>query len=366
MWALFIAGLASLVYLTLLFCLKIGVNKLGQSTDPEPVGEIAVSIIIAARNEASNLSKFLPSILTQDYGAYEVLIVLDRCSDNSLEIVKHFAATYPQLRFIEIRELSGDWSGKKFAIKEGIAAARHQNLLFTDADCEAQAEWVSRMATSFKQGNQIVLGVGKYFKDKGFLNLFVRFETFYVAFQYLGWAGLGKAYMGVGRNLAYSKEVFEKNKGFSGFRDSLSGDDDLFINAYAKYHELGAVLDERAFTYSVAKKSWKEWFEQKNRHLSASHKYSWKSRLRLGIFHLSHMISYIGVFLAMMIGVPMTLTLSLLIGRIGISLYILKKEIRQFGDKEILYTFMALDLFFFLYNLFIIPIGLIRKPSWIK
>ena len=54
----------------------------------------------------------------------------------------------------------------------------------------------------------IMDGNGRWAKQKGFLNKLIRFDTFLIAVNYLSAAIKGKAYMGVGRNLGYKKELF--------------------------------------------------------------------------------------------------------------------------------------------------------------
>ena len=78
-----------------------------------------------------------------------------------------------------------------------------------------------------------MLGYGAYEHQKGFLNKIIRFETFIAALQYLSYALNKMAYMGVGRNLAYQKDLFYAFKGFQDHYKVISGDDDLFVNQAA-------------------------------------------------------------------------------------------------------------------------------------
>lgn len=89
------------------------------------------------------------------------------------------------------------------------------------------------MAAGFTTTKEIVLGYGAYIKAPGFLNKLIRFDTFTIALRYLSAGIKGKAYMGVGRNLAYKKPLFFKHKGFASHYHINSGDDDLFVNEAA-------------------------------------------------------------------------------------------------------------------------------------
>src|SRR5690606_6056352 len=123
---------------------------------------------------------------------------------------------------------------KKFAMLVGIKSAKNNHLIFTDADCyPASNNWLAEMAAGFTDENKIVLGYGAYEKQKGFLNTCIRFDAFMIAIQYLSAAIKKSPYMGVGRNLAYTKELFFEEKGFSNHYHINSGDDDLFVNGAA-------------------------------------------------------------------------------------------------------------------------------------
>lgn len=150
-----------------------------------------MSVIISARNEAKNLSEFLPSILTQDYRDYEVIVVNDCSLDGSEFLLKDMQAKYPRLKVVTINEHDRFKTGKKFALTLGIKGAANEHLLFTDADCQpASDQWIRLMMRNFKPGVEIVLGYSPYRRTKGFLNAFIRFETVKTAVNYLS-AALG-------------------------------------------------------------------------------------------------------------------------------------------------------------------------------
>ena len=216
---------------------------------------IPVSVIISARNEANNLTENLPLILEQNYPDFEVIVVNDCSLDDSENVLKEFQLKYPHLKMVTVTEHDRFKTGKKFALTMGIKAAKNEHLLFTDADCQpASADWISRMmASNFSGSTEIVLGYSPYYRTSGFLNSFIRFETLKTAINYLSAALAGNAYMGIGRNLAYTKTLFFKNKGFASHMHVLSGDDDLFVNQNATADNTAIEIHPDAFTFSDAK-----------------------------------------------------------------------------------------------------------------
>ena len=81
---------------------------------------IPVSIVVAARNEAEKLPTLIESIMNQKHGHFDLQIVLDRCSDDSLEIMKRLEARYENLKTIIVDYLPEHFSPKKFALTLGI------------------------------------------------------------------------------------------------------------------------------------------------------------------------------------------------------------------------------------------------------
>jgi glycosyltransferase involved in cell wall biosynthesis len=259
-----------------------------------------VSIIICAQNEEANLRKYLPKILAQDYHVhglayFEVLVVNDNSEDNSKYFLEELSKEFVQLNVLNLTQPSKYMKGKKFPLSMGLKQARFDHVILTDADCEPNSDkWLQEMANGLGQ-KQIVLAYSPYKKVAGFLNKKIRFETFYAAFQYLSFALAKVPYMGVGRNLAYDRNLFFGVKGFAKHQHILSGDDDLFINEVANSNNTTIVFKEEAFTYSEAEETAEYWAYQKKRHLSTGLYYKGKHKLMLGLLAFSHFYMYVGL-----------------------------------------------------------------------
>ena len=252
-----------------------------------------VSVIICARNEAENLKQFLPSVLEQDYPSYEVIVVNDCSEDNSDDILGELISKYPKLRVSSINKDPKFTHSKKFAQFIGIKAATNELLLLTDADCQPESEkWLSGMVSNFSEGIDFVLGYGGYFRKKGLLNKYIRYDSMFIAMQYLGMAIRGIPYMGVGRNLAYRKSVFFKSKGFGSHNTTISGDDDLFVNTNANSGNTKIEFRSGTHTRSVPSSTFKEWIKQKKRHLTTARFYKPGNKLLLLLEPISRIIFY--------------------------------------------------------------------------
>lgn len=296
-----IAGIFTLSLIIQLFYYLFPYGRILRHKLPQPEpGDIPVSVIICARNEAENLAQNLPSILEQDYPDYEVIVVNDSSTDHSEDLLMEMKSRYPHLRYTSIPPDRKFTHGKKLAVTIGIKAARNEHLLFTDADCyPVSASWIRHMITPFNEKIRLVLGVGKYKKRRGLLNILVRYETIITAMQYLG-AALGRrAYMGVGRNLAYTKSLFYDTNGFTSHLKVRSGDDDLFVNEAAKRNNTAVQFHPESLTISEPPARFGTWIKQKRRHFTTGKYYRAGSRWRLGTELISRIFFY-GTLIALL------------------------------------------------------------------
>ena len=328
--------------------------------------EIPVSVIICAKNEADNLTEFLPKFLSQNYSRYEVIVVNDCSSDNTDDVLREYAKIFPHLHIITIKEDDYYKHGKKFALMVGIKGAKYEHLLFTDGDCYPQSEyWISEMVQGYMPGKEIVIGYGPYRTEKTFLNKLIRFDTFIIGIQYLSFAIANKAYMGVGRNLSYKKELFFKNKGFSTHYHINSGDDDLFINQNANSTNVGMVIHKNSLTYSIPAKTLDEWNQQKSRHLSTSGLYSVASRNRLAILHTGNYLFYLFFFSALFNLELLFLTIFLFVLKNVVQVMVYNKAANKLGEKELLPGFLIFEFFLlFLYPLWHMQKLFIKTRKW--
>lgn len=253
-----------------------------------------VSIIIAARNEADNIYENLPTVLDQDYPEYEVIVVINQSTDESKYILEAYQQQYKNLRFTIIEKSKHLRPGKKLSVNIGIKAAKFEHLIFTDADCRPISKnWLREISSQFSEKKEIVLGYGPYSTEKGLLNKIIRFDTAWIAVTYFSFALSKLPYMGVGRNMGYTKTLFNKANGFKSHYSLPSGDDDLFIQEAAKKNNYAISINPAGFAISEPEKTWASWIRQKTRHHSTSDKYQVIKKALLGIYPLTLLLMYI-------------------------------------------------------------------------
>lgn len=295
------ATLALVVQLYYVFGVFAKIAFYKPSPSPKQTEE-PVSIIIAARNELKNLELNLKSILEQDYPNFEVIVV-NHCSwDGSQAYLEELQQHYKHLKVSQLIEQEKYPTGKKFALTIGIKAAKYDLLVFTDADCVPQSnQWLRMMQSRFIGNKEIVLGYSPYRKYGGMLNLYIRFETFITALFYFSAALMQNTFMGVGRNLAYRKELFFRHKGFATHQHIMSGDDDLFINTAATRDNVAIEIEPESFVYTEPKKDFGAWGRQKSRHLTTGKYYRPKHKRLLGWYYTSQFFLYASIITSLVL-----------------------------------------------------------------
>ncbi|WP_299367981.1 glycosyltransferase [Winogradskyella sp.] len=354
-----IVGIQIIYYLAFLFSFSI------KSEDIRLKKHFPISVIICAKNEAQNLENNIPLILEQAYADFELVLINDGSSDDTLEVMKRFEAKNKTIKIVDVKTNETFWGNKKYALTLGIKASKNDFLVFTDADCRPNSnKWLAHMSSKFSNEKAIVLGYGAYAKKRfSFLNQLIRFETVFTALQYFSYAKLGLPYMGVGRNMAYRKEVFFNNNGFNGHMAIKSGDDDLFINEVANRSNTEICFAIESFTISEPKTSYKDWILQKRRHVSTAKFYKTKHQLLLGLFYVSQLLFWALGFLLLIIGYDWRWVAALIVLRFVAQLLSFGFTARKLNDVNLIFLAPFLELFLISTQLSIFIANLISTPK---
>lgn len=100
---------------------------------PQPNAPM-ISVCVPARNEERNIRACVENLLAQDHPNFEVIVLDDRSTDETHNILRQMAATSDQLQVISGSDLPAGWAGKPHALYQAAAAARGEWLCFVDAD----------------------------------------------------------------------------------------------------------------------------------------------------------------------------------------------------------------------------------------
>ena len=102
------------------------------SSDPLRMPAPSVTAVVPARNEADVVGRSVGSLAAQQYpGEFNLILVDDDSQDGTAALALQAA---PELRIVMARPLPAGWTGKMWAVAEGVRAVESDYLLLTDAD----------------------------------------------------------------------------------------------------------------------------------------------------------------------------------------------------------------------------------------
>lgn len=323
-----------------------------------------VSIIVACRNEKDNLERNLPKLLAQKYSKFEIILVDDASTDDTLSIMEGFSEKHDMLHYYSIPKTDAYKGNKKNALTLGIQNAQYEHLIFTDADCEPSTKfWIEKMSAQFSGAKQIVLGYGAYRKTSSWLNKLIRYETLMTALQYFSYAKIGLPYMGVGRNIAYTKSVFKKANGFQSHQNIKSGDDDLFINQMGTRGNTGICWQSEAHTISEPEVSLAKWLRQKRRHITTATFYKPIHQFLLGLFYGTQLLFYALFIFLLIIGYKTPFILYLIGMRYLFYFIVIFFTAKKLKEKDLVLWSPILDFFLVVSQMRIFIHNLVQKPT---
>ena len=236
--------------------------------EPKPDGSarVKVSVVIAARNEETNIPGLLSCLDAQDYPKelFEVIIVDDHSTDNTWQLLSSFQRSV-NLRTIQ---LSPGTTGKKKAIELAVNAASGNLVVQTDADCTMSARWLGTIASFYEQtGAKFIAAPVVIRGGNSFRHVFESLD--FLTLQAITGASVFRRFhtMCNGANLAFEKSAFEEVDGFDGIDQIPSGDDMLLMHKiYLAYPEKVFYLKQfAAIVSTLPQPSWKHLLHQRVR-----------------------------------------------------------------------------------------------------
>ena len=336
------------------------------ATEDAPGDGPPLSVVVAARNEEAVLPTLLAALAAQTHPALEVVIVDDASTDATAAVVEAHAATAPHpVRLVRVADPQPP--RKKHALTQGLAAARHPRVALTDADCAPPPGWAAALARTHaawaaREVPEVVLvGYSPYRRRGGLLGRFARYETFAEGCWAAAAVGLGRAYMAVGRNLSYPVALFHRLGGFAHSARSMSGDDDLFVQAVRRRAAapIRFVFDPATFVATDAPPSWRAWLHQKRRHASAGRFYARGPQVHLALFHAAGLLRWLAPAALGATGWGLLAATLLAEGAV------LGRAARALGEDDLMPLFPLWSLGYTLYATVVAPLGLLRPPaSW--
>jgi cellulose synthase/poly-beta-1,6-N-acetylglucosamine synthase-like glycosyltransferase len=194
--------------------------------------ELSVAVLIPVRNESANIAACLHSILHQDYSHFDVWVIDDHSTDQTIAIVKKMQAQHPRLKLLRLADFPPPPTPafKKYALQIAIDHTEADLIVTTDGDCLAPRDWLRQFAAFVQETQAVFVAAPVVFHQES--NVLERFQSLdFLGMMLITGAGIssGRMHMSNGANLAYLRTAFEQVGGFAGIDQLASGDDILLM-----------------------------------------------------------------------------------------------------------------------------------------
>jgi 4,4'-diaponeurosporenoate glycosyltransferase len=180
-------------------------------------GNIRVSVLIPARNEAKTLPLLLADLRAQSFTPHEIIVANDDSTDETNEIARSFGVT-----LLDLNEKPADWIGKSWACQQAAAAAHGDVFLFLDADVRLCPDGLERIVAGYEAFGTI--SVQPYHATQK------AYEQFAMIFNIIHLGANGSAlprpfHLGLfGPVIAISREDYRRIGGHAGVKSAIVED----------------------------------------------------------------------------------------------------------------------------------------------
>ena len=311
-----------------------------------------ISVIVTSKNNSFELEKNLPYFLNQNYPLYEVIVVNSGSTDDTDVVLKSAEQKYSRLYHTFIPAGADEVNEKKLAITLGVKAAKYDIVLFSESYCRpSSTNWIREFGKEFTKGKDILLGYSKVvFTNRVRLGNFIRYDNLIHHLKFLSMAIAGKPFMGIGRNMAYKKELFFNKKGLSSVLGIDGGEDDLYINRISNKKNTGVILSKDSITETDSVDSFSTWRSIKSKYLYTKQFYKGPANSIFGFETITKQLFYLILVLSIAASIYFSnyillgFSVLLFIIRFIILLLIINKNSVRFDSRKFNINLLFFDI----------------------
>ncbi|MCU0340776.1 MAG: glycosyltransferase [Spirosomaceae bacterium] len=238
-----------------------------------------LSVVIPVRNEAAHIGALLEDLVKQTLPkhAFEVIVVNDASTDDTVQIVRHFQRRNNlHLTLIDLPEIAHT-SPKKRAITEALQVASGLLIVTTDGDCRVGEEWLASIAHTYLQTGAKLISGPVVLDGNGSNEPLSVIDWVFRWFQTIEFSSLigtgaclleaGTPTMCNGANLAYERAAFEAVGGYAGVEHLASGDDEFLLQKIAQRFpgQIYFLKNGKAVVSTQPQPSWRLFYRQRVR-----------------------------------------------------------------------------------------------------
>ncbi len=266
-------------YALVIYRYVIGIKLLQLKAHKERNDWPSVSVVVALKNEESNVVSLVENLTRLEYpGNMEVILMEDHSDDNTYTKLLGCCPSH-----FHIRKCTGN--GKKRAIESGVQLSSSEWIAVTDADCEIPKTWLKEMISATHEDTQMVLGpVFIKPQEKDVLGI-QNMEFLGLQGATAGSAAINSPISANGANMLFRRDVFLELEPYKDNENLRTGDDQYLMMAIHENYPVGVTyaLNKEAIIHTHPVTQFKKYWEQRIRWASKGSTYKQTEIIAVGL-----------------------------------------------------------------------------------
>ena len=306
-----------------------------------------VSVIVAVRGEDERfLSEQLPTLLSQTYSVYEIVVVyIGRDVDYYAELQR----IRDQRSNMKLTKLSGNgriYITTKQAYNVGIKSAQYDNFLFTTpGTIPATVEWVTYMAHAFERGIIVAGTSAPHFEEQTLKTFLMRMTEFHYSRNHMAMSVSDRIYVAPRSNFGFTRKIYEATRGFNHLNMDI-GENDLYIQSVTRPQRSAVMLSPKSLVYEERPSTWCEWLDVVRYNRSTADYYPAFIKT-FGQWEAGSRVLFFLVTLTALVVLPLELKIFALVVALLRYLIVMlstRRTAEKFGERGIMLKYWIYDL----------------------
>ena len=307
-----------------------------------------ISVIVALRGESERfLVDELPTLLSQEYSTYEVVVVYIGGDTDYYDELQRIRDNHSYMRLTKMGGNERLYISTKQALNVGIKSAQYDSLLFTTPGATPLSnEWVATMAKGFERGSVVIAPAIPHFERNNLATFIMRMIEHNMLRNAMARAVEGKPYYAPRSNYGFDRNLYERTRGYNHLRIDI-GENDLYLQAIANAKRTSVVMSRHAITVEERIDMVSEWVEQM-RYLGHARQYYPTAAKRFTSRELGSRALFFIAIITLIVAMPLEIKLGavvLLLLRYALVLWSSHRTATKLGESEIAMRYWIYDLF---------------------
>lgn len=186
-----------------------------------------ISVIVAARNEESNIGVCINSLKNIVYPKekYEVILVNDKSTDSTKNVMLQSTKYHNEFQILDTFDApKSKLTGKVKALSYGISKSKGELIMMTDADCTVNKNWLTESAKYYNSNTGLLCGFTMIDYTRGLFSKLQSLDWIYLQSLASASSGINAELSCIGNNLSVSADAYNSVGGYDGLKFSVTED----------------------------------------------------------------------------------------------------------------------------------------------